>query len=186
MHISLAHHKGRERQGNKEIIWNHTGWMLLLLLLMWENDLVYCIIHSSSNNFTEIFSRRLDFTKITTSSLDQQFLNPFLRFSIPQFGPFHWPISPSASSNICSPFHSAIPPFLHLPIHQTSLFFVHPSSVKSPRALITQSLLHFHLSISPQVKDWLSGRWDLLKMSLLTDWMRHCTTVLIYPSSVLQ
>lgn len=118
--------------------------------------------------------------------LINSFLKPFLRFSIHQFGPFHWPISPSASSNICSPFHSAIPPFLHLPIHQTSLFFVHPSSVKSPRALITQSLLHFHLSISPQVKDWLSGRWDLLKMSLLTDWMRHCTAVLIYPSSVLQ
>lgn len=62
MRIRLAHHKGRERQGNKEIIWNHTGWMLLLLLLMWENDRVCCIIHSSSN-ITEMFSRRPDYTK---------------------------------------------------------------------------------------------------------------------------
>lgn len=133
-----AHKSGtsqrEKRQGNKEIIWNHTGWMLLLLLLMWENDLLYCIIHSSSNNFTEMFSRRPDFTKIMTSSLDQQLFKS------------HSCVSPLPSSARFTR------PFLHL-LLQTSaapsiLLFLHSFiflDIKPFISLSTQDLLNLSM-----------------------------------------
>lgn len=191
MRIRLAHHKGRETQGNKEIIWNHTGWMLLLLLLMWENDPVYCIIHSSSNSITEVSPRRPDYTESSHRlSGSTSFLVPFVRLSIPHIDPSHPPIPPSfhcffkhqsllplCRSSIPSSPQPSKPPLLSPP----KLCWVSPSL-----AFITPSSLCFHLSVSPQVQDGCGSHWDLLKMSLLTDWMRHFTALLIYPSSAPQ
>lgn len=92
---------------------------------MWENDRVYCIIHSSSNNITEMFSRSSDYTK---SWLVDSFSEPYVHLSIPHVNPFHPPISylSTASSNISPSFHSAISPFLH-PFLSFKLSFTFPT-----------------------------------------------------------
>lgn len=191
MRTSLAHHKGRDRQGNREIIWNHTGWMLLLLLLMWENDWICCIIHFSQNwgNITEMFSVRLDYTKSWLVIWINSFPEAFIHLSSPHINPF-----PPSYHFIFSLLQILIPPsifpFLHLFI---SLSF------KVSFTLFTQALFnlhipcfhHFTLPLFPSfhlspIQDGYSSNWDLLKMSLLTDWERHSTALLIYPSSVLQ
>lgn len=65
-------------------------------------------------------------------------------------------------------------PFVHLPTPhflQTLLCSIHP-----PKSWeISLFSLCLHLSVSPQVQDGCSSQWDPLKMSLLTDWMRHST-----------
>lgn len=153
MRTSLAHHKGKDRRGNKEIIWNHTGWMLLLLLLMWENDWVYCIIHFSQNwgNITEMFSGRLDYTKSWLVIWINSFTEAFIHLSVPYINPFHPPflsIFPLLPQTINPSFHSAIPPFVHLAILQSLLYPLHPSSVKSPHPSLS-SLHPRSVSIFP-------------------------------------
>lgn len=105
------------------------------------------------------------------------FLSSFHHLSIAPSIPVHQPISPSVTSN--SPFcFSSIPSSVY-PFACFFLQCIHPSTVKSLHALMTQSALGFPLSVSLQ-------RQNPLKTPLLTDGTRHTFALLIYPSTALQ
>lgn len=153
-HTSLACHKGRTRQGNKEIIWNHTGWRLLLLLLMWENDRLYCIIHSSpgGTNSQKCFQGGL--TLNSGNNLDKQlgrviYPSPF--FTSPPFPSLYsylyiFPplVSFSHSSKCSYPSKSTLP----------SAY-----SLLSFAACLHPSALVFRSFITVQVGDGSGSNW---------------------------
>lgn len=138
MRTSLAHHKGRDRQGNREIIWNHTGWMLLLLLLMWENDWVYCIIHFSQTRGTiaEMYLMRSDYTKSWPVIWINSFTEAVIPPSISHMNHFHPSFYSIFPPHLQTTIPLSIPPFLHS--------FILPS-LKASITLSTQVLLNLHI-----------------------------------------
>lgn len=146
MRARLAHHKGRGRRGNKEIIWNRTGrWMLLLS--MWESDWDSNVGRSSSsrspNNNGNVF-REAWLCRIMTGSLGKQHFRALPPSLHPSLQPF-----PS--------FHSAVLPFLHLSVHFV-LFSSAPRHVK-----LSVLFPSFHLAAGT--------RWTFKPVSQ-TGWMK--------------
>lgn len=129
------------------------------------------IICSSSSNITEL---------VEEGPIARNHDRSFLHSS-------HLPLSIHLSlhlspASLKHPSIWAVPPYPHLPIHQTLLYFLHPSL----SILYLLRSLHCSVSIIPsQVQDGCSRSLGPLKWSGLIGWMRHCVKLccFILPAS---
>lgn len=117
------------------------------------------------------------------------FTEPFVHLSIPHVNPFHPPFLSSFPLLLQTSVPPSILPFLHLFILlslKVSFCLSKFNKISLSLVFITPCSLCFHLSISRLAQEGCICNWDLLKMSFLTDGMRHSTALLIYPSSALK